>query len=381
MLPDFGPSIFSEMTALAQQHGAINLAQGFPEFGPDPALIEAFHEALRTESAQYAPMPGLPALREAVARDQERRHALRYDPLTEVTVVPGATLGIFCALQGLVGQGDEVILLEPAYDSYRPAVLAAGAKPVGVPLRPHSQGFRIDWDALSDALSVRTKAVVVNSPHNPTGMVWTREDWAQLAALLPERAVILSDEVYEAMILDGSPLASPHHLPELRERSVRFLSFGKTYHVTGWKLGAVLAPEPLTRALRNIYQFTAFSASTPTQHAVQRFLNAEPNYARDLPEFFARKRALLADSLGRSGFRPLPTCGSYFMLVDYSEISGKGDRELAHQLTAEAGVATVPLSPFFMGVPPETRLLRLCFAKKDATLRDAGHRLAAWRPS
>lgn len=381
MLPDFGPSIFSEMTALAQQHGAINLAQGFPEFGPDAALLDAFHEALRTESAQYAPMPGLMSLREAIALDQQRRHGLGYDPTTEVTVVPGATLGIFTALQGLLDAGDQVILLEPAYDSYRPAVLAAGAEPVSVALLASTNGFTIDWDRLSDAVNPKTKAIIVNSPHNPTGMVWTREDWANLTTLLPEHAVVLSDEVYEAMILDGSPLTSPHHLPELRQRSLRFLSFGKTYHVTGWKLGAVLAPESLTRSFRNIYQFAAFSASTPTQHAVQRFMVAQPDYALSLPEFFVRKRDVLAASLAGTGFRPIPTRGSYFMLVDYSEVSAKGDRELAHQLTAEAGVATVPLSPFFMGQQPETRLLRLCFAKEDATLRDAGHRLAAWRPS
>ena len=350
MLPDFGPSIFSEMTALAQRYGAINLAQGFPEFGPDPELLDAFHEALRTESAQYAPRPGLPSLREAIAGDQQRRHGLGYDPATEVTVVPGATLGIFAALQGLVGADDEVILLEPAYDSYRP-------------------------------VNPKTKAIIVNTPHNPTGMLWTHEDWSQLSALLPERVLILSDEVYEAMVLDGGTFTSAHHLPQLRERSLRFISFGKTYHVTGWKLGAVLGPKALTLALRNIYQFAAFSASTPTQHAVQRFLVAQPVYALNLPAFFARKREVLAASIAGTGFRPIPTQGSYFMLVDYSEVSAKSDRELAHQLTAEAGVATVPLSPFFMGTPPETRLLRLCFAKEDATLRDAGHRLAAWRPS
>ena len=381
MLPDFGPSIFSEMTALAQRYGAINLAQGFPEFGPDPELLDAFHEALRTESAQYAPMPGLPSLREAIAGDQQRRHGLGYDPATEVTVVPGATLGIFAALQGLVGADDEVILLEPAYDSYRPAVLAAGAQPVGVALSASANGFTVDWDRLERAVNPKTKAIIVNTPHNPTGMLWTHEDWSQLSALLPERVLILSDEVYEAMVLDGGTLTSAHHLPELRERSLRFISFGKTYHVTGWKLGAVLGPKALTLALRNIYQFAAFSASTPTQHAVQRFLVAQPDYALNLPAFFARKREVLAASIAGTGFRPIPTQGSYFMLVDYSEVSAKSDRELAHQLTTEAGVATVPLSPFFMGTPPETRLLRLCFAKEDATLRDAGHRLAAWRPS
>jgi methionine aminotransferase len=381
MLPDFGPSIFSEMTALAQRHGAINLAQGFPEFGPDPALLDAFYEALRTESAQYAPMPGLPSLREAIAVDQQRRLGLGYDPASEVTVVPGATLGIFTTLQGLVGAGDEVILLEPAYDSYRPAVLAAGAQPVGVALSASPNGFTVDWDRLDRAVNPKTKAIIVNTPHNPTGMLWTPEDWSQLSALLPERVLILSDEVYEAMVLDGGTLTSAHHLPQLRERSLRFISFGKTYHVTGWKLGAVLAPEALTRPLRNVYQFAAFSASTPTQHAVQRFLVAKPDYALRLPEFFARKRDVLAASLARTGFRSIPPQGSYFMLVDYTEVSTQSDRELAHQLTAEAGVATVPLSPFFMGTPPEARLLRLCFAKEDATLRDAGHRLAAWRPS
>ncbi|MEY4968375.1 MAG: hypothetical protein RLZZ261_146 [Bacteroidota bacterium] len=381
MLPDFGPSIFSEMTALAQEHSAINLAQGFPEFGPDPALLDAFHDALRSESAQYAPMPGLLSLRMAIAADQERRNHLTYDPANEITVVPGATLGIFSALQALAGPGDEVILLEPAYDAYRPAVLSAGAQPVAVPLEYGAHGFTVNWDRVASAVSPRTKAVLVNTPHNPTGMIWSGADWKRLAALLPDHVLVLSDEVYEAMVFDGHSLESAHHVPELRERSLRFLSFGKTYHVTGWKLGVVLGSANLSRAVRNIYQFAAFSASTPTQHAVQRFLVAQPDYAKGLPEFFKRKREVLAASLAKTGFRPIPTQGSYFMLVDYSEVSQKSDRELAHQLTAEAGVATVPLSPFFMGTPPEHRLLRLCFAKEDATLRDAGHRLAAWRPS
>jgi len=381
MLPDFGPSIFSEMTALAQQHGALNLAQGFPEFGPDARLIDAFRDALSTESAQYAPMPGLLGLREALAADQLHRNALRYDPATEITVVPGATLGIFCALQALVGPGDEVLLLEPAYDAYRPAVLAAGARPVGVALRPSPGGFSVDWDQLADSVTPRTKAVLINSPHNPTGMLWRREDWERLSGVLPESALVLSDEVYESMILDGSTLESPHHHENLRERSLRFLSFGKTYHVTGWKLGAVLGSARLTHALRNIYQFAAFSASTPTQHAVLRFLKTAPDYARELPAFFAQKRDLLASSLAESRFRPLPAPGSYFMLVDYSEVSDLGDRELAHLLTREAGVATVPLSPFYGSAPAGLRMLRLCFAKEDSTLAEAGHRLTSWASS
>lgn len=378
MIPDFGPSIFSTMTAWAQEHGALNLAQGFPEFGPDPELLAAFAEALRSESAQYAPMPGLLGLREAIAEDQFRRNGLSYQSEGEVTVVPGATLGLFSALQALVRPGYEVLLLEPAYDCYRPAVLAAGGTPVGVSLRLGPEGFEVDWELLAAKASPRTRAIVVNTPHNPTGMLWDRPDWERLSALIPEEALILSDEVYEAMVYDGRSLHSPHHLPELRPRSLRFISFGKTFHVTGWKLGAVLAPEPLTRSLRNLYQFAAFSASTPTQHAVLRFMRAQPDYAKALPAFFAARRDLLAASLAGSGFRVVPTRGSYFFVVDYSEVSEANDLELALQLTKEAGVASIPLSPFFAEPPQDGRLLRLCFAKEASTLQEAGRRLSSW---
>lgn len=378
MIPDFGPSIFSTMTAWAQEHGALNLAQGFPEFGPDPELVAAFQDALRTESAQYAPMAGLPALREAIADDQLRRNGLAYQGDREVTVVPGATLGLFAAMQALVQPGDEVVLLEPAYDSYRPAVLAAGGIPVGVQLRHTPEGFEVDWDALTARLSPRTRAILVNTPHNPTGMLWDHGDWQRLAALLADATLVLSDEVYETMIFGGRSLSSPHHLPELRSRSLRFISFGKTYHATGWKLGAVLAPEALTNALRNLYQFAAFSASTPTQHAVHRFLKAQPDYALALPSFFAAKREVLAASLAGSGFRVVPSRGSYFFVVDYSEVSEANDRDLALQLTHEAGVACIPLSPFFADPPKDWRFLRLCFAKEDRTLSEAGQRLTSW---
>ena len=381
MFAPAGLSIFAEMTALAQRYGALNLAQGFPEFGPDPELIAAFHRALDAESAQYAPMPGLLRLREAVAADQLRRNGTAYDPQHEITVVPGATVGIFSAIQALCGPGDEVILLEPAYDSYHPAVVMSGAVPVAVPLEIAAERVSVHWDALAAAVTPRTKMIVVNSPHNPTGMVWTHQDWAELAARIPEHAVVLSDEVYETMVFDGASLASPHHNSSLRHRSLRALSFGKTYHVTGWKLGVVLAPENLSLRLRTAYQFIAFSASTPAQHAVADFLASRPDYPNHLADFFQAKRDLLAASLRESGFRTLHSAGSYFLLVDYSAVSDLADREFAEQLTREAGLATVPLSPFYRIPPKEQRMLRLCFAKEDATLREAGHRLCTWKQS
>jgi methionine aminotransferase len=374
-----GLSIFAEMTALAQQHGALNLAQGFPEFGPDPKLVAAFQRALVAESAQYAPMPGLLRLREAVAEDQGRRHLLTYDPADEITVVPGATVGIFATIQALCGPGDEVLLLEPAYDSYGPAVAMAGAAAVAVPLELGTQGVCVNWDALRAAISPRTKLVVVNTPHNPSGMLWTTTDWNQLASILPEQVLVLSDEVYEAMVFDGAKLASPHHHPELRHRSFRALSFGKTFHATGWKLGVVLAPKEWSQRLRTAYQFIAFSASTPAQHAVADFLVAEPDYPTHLAGFFESKRNVLKDALRSSGFRPLHSHGSYFLLVDYSNASDLPDREMAELLTREAGVATVPLSPFYKIPPRDQKLLRLCFAKEDATLREAGHRMRTWK--
>jgi methionine aminotransferase len=379
MFAPAGLSIFAEMTALAQRYGALNLAQGFPEFGPDPELIAAFHRALDAESAQYAPMPGLLRLREAIAADQLRRNSIAYDPQHEVTVVPGATVGIFSAIQALCGPGDEVILLEPAYDSYHPAVVMAGAVPVAVPLEIARENVGINWDALTAAVTARTRMIVVNTPHNPTGMVWTHQDWAELAARIPEHVVVLSDEVYETMVFDGVSLASPHHHPSLRHRSLRTLSFGKTYHVTGWKLGVVLAPEHLSLRLRTAYQFIAFSASTPAQHAVVDFLESRPVYPNHLADFFQAKRDLLAASLADSGFQPLHSAGSYFLLVDYSAVSDRADREFAEQLTREAGVATVPLSPFYRVPPKENRMLRMCFAKDDATLREAGHRIRTWK--
>lgn len=376
-----GLSIFAEMTALAQRYGALNLAQGFPEFGPDPDLVAAFQRALVSESAQYAPMPGLLRLREVVADDQLRRHHLGYDPADEVTVVPGATVGIFAAIQALCGPGDEVLLLEPAYDSYYPAVVMSGAAAVAVPLELGTHGVCVHWDALRAALSPRTKLVVVNTPHNPTGMLWTSKDWNQLASMLPDEALVLSDEVYEALVFDGSTLASTHHHPDLRHRSLRVLSFGKTFHATGWKLGVVLAPTEWSQRLRTAYQFIAFSASTPTQHAVADFLSAQPNYPTHLSGFFETKRNVLVDALSSSGFRPLHCQGSYFLLVDYTDRSDLTDREMAEVLTREAGVATVPLSPFYTVPPRDQKLLRLCFAKEDTTLREAGHRMANWSQS
>lgn len=378
MFAPAGLSIFAEMTALAQRYGAINLAQGFPEFGPHPELLASFRRALDAESAQYAPMPGLLRLREAVALDQLRRNGIPYEADREISIVPGATLGIFATIQALCGPGDEVILLEPAYDSYYPAVVMAGATPVPVKLILDANGAQLDWDVFGQAVTPKTRLVVVNTPHNPTGMIWNSTDWIHLEGLLPEAAIVLSDEVYEAMVFDGGAHCSPHHHPNLRQRSIRALSFGKTYHATGWKLGVVLAPDALSERIRTAYQFIAFSASTPTQHALADFLTAHPAYPKHLADFFQGKRDLLATSLNGTGLRPIRNAGSYFFLVDYSEARDLPDREFAEVLAREAGVAVVPLSPFYRLPPPDQRLVRLCFAKEDATLSEAGHRLRTW---
>ncbi len=371
-LPAVGTTIFTVMSALAAERGAINLGQGFPDFDCDPTLVGHVHAAMSAGLNQYPPMAGVPALREAVAAKVERLYGRRYDPATEVTVTAGATQAILTAILCAVHPGDEVIVLEPCYDSYVPNVELAGGRVVRVPLTPRT--FRPDFDRIAAALSPRTRMIVVNSPHNPSATVWTREEMQQLEALLaPTDVLVVSDEVYEHMVFDGGQHVSASSLPGLAARSFVVSSFGKSYHVTGWKVGTVVAPSPLTAEFRKVHQFNVFTVNTPVQHGLARHL-ADPRPYLELPAFYQRKRDLFLEGLRQTRLVPLHTQGSYFQLVDYSGVSDLPEGGFCQWLTREVGVAAIPLTAFYEG-GFEQRLARLCFAKRDETLRAALERL------
>ncbi len=371
-LPEVGTTIFSVMSALALRHGAVNLGQGFPDFDGDPALVDAVSAAMRAGHNQYPPMPGVPALRQGLADKIERLYGHRYHPDTEITVTAGATQGILTAILALVHPGDEVIVLEPCYDSYGPAIALAGAREVRVPLDPAS--FHLDFDRLAAAIGPRTRAVIVNSPHNPTGAVWTAEERRRLAELLrPTDVLVLSDEVYEHMVFDGRSHASVSGDPELAARSLVISSFGKTYHVTGWKVGHVAAPAALMAEFRKVHQFNVFTVNAPMQHGLAAYLADASKYI-DLPAFYQRKRDHFRAGLADSRFDLLPCDGTYFQCVEYGRISDLPDGAFCEWLTTEAGVAAIPLSAFY-AQPPSRRVVRFCFAKNDDTLDRALQRL------
>ena len=374
-LPDIGTSIFSVMTQLAQECGAINLAQGFPDYDPPLALQQALaHHATTPGHHQYAPMPGLPRLREAIARKTARVYGVPApDAATEITVTCGATEALYAVMAAVVHPGDEVLVLEPAYDLYGPAIRLQGGVPVYVPLpAPH---FRPDWDQVQAALSARTRLVLLNSPHNPSGAALTTADLDTLAELLRDTAtMVLSDEVYEHMVFDGQPHRSVLQQPELRERAFVLSSFGKTYHATGWKLGYCVAPPALTAEVRRVHQFLTFAVSTPTQHALADALETDATHDQSLPAFYQHKRDLFRALLVGSRFELLPVPGGYFQLARYREISTEPDVAFARRLTREAGVAVVPVSAFYHD-GHDDGLIRFCFAKQDATLRAAAERL------
>jgi methionine aminotransferase len=378
-LPQVGTTIFSVMSALAAEHGAINLGQGFPDFDCDPRLVDAVSAAMREGHNQYPPMPGVPALREAVSTKIETLHGRRYDPGTEITITAGATQAIFTALLAVVHPGDEVIVLEPCYDSYAPAIGLAGGVVVRLPLRTVGAGdhrrFVPDFARIAAALTPRTRAIVINTPHNPTAACWSPADFERLAALLaPTDVLVLSDEVYEHMVFDGVPHASAAAHPALAERAFVVSSFGKTFHVTGWKVGYVAAPGPLSAEFRKVHQFNVFTVNTPVQHGLARYL-ADPAPYLGLPAFYQHKRDLFRDGLRATRLRALPCEGSYFQCVDYSAVSELPEAAFCRWLTAEVGVAAIPLSAFYAG-EVEQRIVRLCFAKRDETLRAALERLA-----
>jgi methionine aminotransferase len=373
-LPQVGTTVFSVMSALAQQHGAVNLGQGFPDFDCDPALVAAVHAAMHEGLNQYPPMPGVAPLREAIAAKIKRLHGHRYHPDTEITVTAGATQGILTAILALVHAGDEVVVLDPCYDSYVPAINLAGAVAVRVPLQADT--LRPDFNALAAAIGPRTRALIINTPHNPSGMVWTFEERRQLASLLrPTDVLLLSDEVYEHMVFDGRGHASASGDPELAARSVVISSFGKTFHVTGWKVGYVAAPASLMAEFRKVHQFNVFTVNTPMQHGLARFMADAATY-EGLSAFYQRKRDLFRTGLAGSRFQLLPCEGSYFQCVRYQAISDLPDDAFCEWLTREVGVAAIPLSAFH-AQRPQTPLIRFCFAKQDATLQAALARLSA----
>ena len=371
-LPQVGTTIFTVMSALAQQHGAVNLGQGFPDFEGDPALLDAVTQAMREGHNQYPPMAGVPALREAIAGKIASIHGHAYDPGNEITVTAGATQALLTAVLALVQPGDEVVVLEPCYDSYEPAIALAGARAVRVPLDP--QTLHVDFDRLAAALTPRTRLLIINTPHNPSGMVWSEAERTQLRDLLrPTDILVLSDEVYEHMVFDGRPHASVSGDPELAARSIVVSSFGKTFHVTGWKVGYVAAPTPLMVEFRKVHQFNVFTVNTPMQHGLAHYL-ADPAPYRDLPAFYQRKRDLFRQGLAGTRFELLPCEGTYFQCVDYSAISDLDDTAFCRQLIEQVGVAAIPLSAFY-AEPPARRLIRFCFAKQDQTLAQALGRL------
>ena len=372
-LPQVGTTIFTVMSALAQQRGAVNLGQGFPDFDCDPALLRAVEQAMHAGLNQYPPMAGVPALREAVVAKVEKLYGHAYDPGAEVTITAGATQAILTAILAIVHPGDEVIVLEPCYDSYVPNIDLAGGRVVRVALKAGS--FRPDFDAIGAAIGPRTRAIIVNTPHNPSATVWSRDDLDRLAALLrPTDALLIADEVYEHMVFDGVPHASASSHPELAARAFVVSSFGKTYHVTGWKVGYVLAPRELTEEFRKVHQFNVFTVNTPVQHGLAQYMRDPAPYL-ELPAFYQRKRDLFRAGLASTRLRLLASEGTYFQCVDYSAVSDLDEAGFCRWLTTEIGVAAIPLSAFYEDGRNQN-LARFCFAKRDETLNNALERLS-----
>ena len=373
-LPKVGTTIFTVMSQLAVEHGAVNLGQGFPDFPVPRRLVEALDEAMRAGHNQYAPMTGIPALRNAIAAKTERVYGHRADPDTEVTVTSGATEAIFDAIHAVVRAGDEVVVLDPCYDCYEPAIDLAGARAVHVPLDPLT--FAPDWQRVRDAIGPRTRMLMINTPHNPSGAMFEEADIRALSALLEGTGIyLISDEVYEHIVFDGHRHESALYWPQLRERAFVISSFGKTYHCTGWKVGYCIAPAALTAEFRKVHQYNVFCTFAPAQHAFAAMIVDEPEHDQQLGAFYQAKRNRFREQLLGTRLRPLPVPGGYFQLVDYSAVSDLPDLEFTRWLTVEKGVTAIPLSPFYESPPAGQRLARLCFAKNDATLDAALERL------
>ena len=371
--PAMGTTIFTVMSALAAETNAVNLGQGFPDFRCDPKLLDDVTAAMAAGHNQYPPMPGVLPLRQAMAMKIEALYGRRYDADTEITVTAGATQAIITAVLAVVRPGDEVIVLEPCYDSYVPNIELAGGVVVRVPLTPGT--FRPDFAKIGAAITPKTRAIIVNTPHNPSATVWTAAEMRALEELLaPTDVLVISDEVYEHMVFDGGAHESAARYPGLAARSFIVSSFGKTYHVTGWKVGTVAAPAALTAEFRKVHQFNVFTVNTPMQHALASYM-ADPAPYLELPAFYQRKRDLFAAGLARTRFKLLPSAGTYFQCVDITAVSDLGEADFCQWLTREIGVAAIPLSAFY-GSGFDQRVVRFCFAKKDETLTHALERLA-----
>jgi methionine aminotransferase len=373
-LPKVGTTIFTVMSQLAAEHGAINLGQGFPDFPVPQRLVEELDKAMRAGHNQYSMMTGISALRRAIADKTERVYGVRPDEHTEVTVTSGATEAIFNAIHAVVRAGEEVIVLDPCYDCYEPAIDLAGARAVHIPLDP--QTFAPDWQRVREAIGPKTRMLMINSPHNPSGAMLDDGDMNTIAEILRDTGIwLLSDEVYEHIVFDGARHASALRYPELRERAFVVSSFGKTYHCTGWKVGYCIAPPALSAEFRKVHQYNVFCTFHPAQHAFAAMIDAEPEHYEQLGAFYQAKRDRFREQLLGTKLVPLPVPGGYFQLVDYSAVSGLDDLEFCRWLTIERGVAAIPLSPFYETPPPGQRLARLCFAKSESTLDAAIERL------
>jgi len=374
-LPAVGTTVFTLMSALAAEHGAVNLGQGFPDFGCDPRLLELVNEAMRAGLNQYPPMTGVPLLRETIAAKIGALYGHAYDANTEITVTAGATQALTTAILCAVHPGDEVIIIEPAYDSYLPTVQLAGGVPVTVAMRLDDKGYSVPWDEIAAAVSPRTRMIVINTPHNPTGTILRKSDLDTLAGIVAGTDIlILSDEVYEHMVYDGQPHESVSRHPVLAERAFVVSSFGKTYHVTGWKVGYVAAPASLMAEFRKVHQYNVFTVNTPMQHGLTGYMR-DPKPYLDLPAFYQRKRDLFRDGLAQTRFTLLPADGTYFQCVRYDGISDSSEAAFAQWLTREIKVAAIPVSAFYSR-GKESGIVRFCFAKQDATLQLALERLA-----
>jgi methionine aminotransferase len=372
-LPDVGTTIFTVMSRRARELGALNLGQGFPDYEIDPRLAELVAAAMLQGHNQYAPMEGRIDLRERIATKLHHSYDLRIDPESQITVTVGATEAIYNGIQVAVGPGEEAIAFDPAYDSYEPAVRLAGGRCIRLPLMP--PGFRYDWDRVRACINERTRLILFNSPHNPACTAATFEDLDALAEVIRGRDIlVLSDEVYEHVVYDGRRHASVLLHPELAEKSFAVFSFGKTMHATGLRVGYCVAPPVLTRELRKVHQFNTFSISNPFQHAITEYLTEKPDSWRGLAGFFQAKRDRLRSALGTCGFRLPPAQGTYFQLLDFSEFFPPDDVAFAERVLTEAGVATIPLSPFY-AEPPQLPVVRLCIAKRDSTIDEAAARI------
>jgi methionine aminotransferase len=371
-LPNVGTTIFTVMSGLALENKAVNLGQGFPDFQCDPQLVEVVADAMKQGLNQYPPMTGVPVLREAVASKIIAIHGRQYFPASEITITAGATQAIITIILAVVHPGDEVIVLEPCYDSYVPNIELAGGVTIRVPLTPGT--FRPDFDKINAAITPKTRAILINSPHNPSGTVWTRDEMLRLQDLLaPTNVLLISDEVYEHMVFDDQAHESAARFSGLAERAFIVSSFGKTYHVTGWKVGYVAAPAAFTAEFRKVHQFNVFTVNTPVQYGLAAYM-ADPKPYLDLPAFYQRKRDLFREGLKGSKFKLLPSEGTYFQCVDISNVSDLSEIDFCKWLTIDIGVAAIPLSAFY-GDGFDQRVVRFCFAKKDETLQAALDRL------